>query len=287
MNGNNTLIRVPKHDTVRSVERALQVIELLDEHKFLGLEELHYLTRLPKATLSRLLHTLRQQGWLYRNLSDQRYHLSANRLYGQSTQRQGRYLVEQAAPLLQELSQRTGLVADISFFDGQHLHVLDSAIPPCLRKYYPRQRLKVGNEQCSWHHSAMGQACIGALNPTKLYRLVPYPAQTGEMSLTSVLHKVRQRGFGQRTEGYWEYSARLPFHIRAIALPIQIQQQVLGSMALHWPQHRASVEEIKQRHLADLRATVQRLQLALQPPALTSAKSMAALSLSYAKDFAL
>jgi len=44
--------------TVRSVERALQVIELLGEHDALGLEELHCLTHLPKATVSRLLHTL-------------------------------------------------------------------------------------------------------------------------------------------------------------------------------------------------------------------------------------
>ena len=44
--------------TVRSVERALAIVELLGEHQALGLEELHYLTRLPKATVSRMLLTL-------------------------------------------------------------------------------------------------------------------------------------------------------------------------------------------------------------------------------------
>jgi len=265
MDKHNTQHRGVKPATVRSVERALHIIELLGEHKFLGLEELHYLTQLPKATLSRLLHTLRQEGWLYRNLSDQRYHLSARRLYGQNNERQGRYLVEQAAPLLKELSQRTGLVADISFFDGHHLHVLDSAIPPCLRKYYPRQRLKIGSEQCSWRHSAMGQACVGALTPAKLHRLAG-DLPSGELSLAVLLQQVRRRGFGQRTEGHWEYSARLPFSIRAIALPVCNKQQVLGSIALHWPQHWASVEEVKQCYLADLQATVQHLQLALMLP---------------------
>jgi len=264
MSENNTPNRGTPPATVRSVERALHIVQLLGEHKFLGLEELHYLTDLPKATLSRLLHTLQQEGWLYRNLSDLRYHLSAGRLYGQNTERQGRYLVEHAAPLLKELSQRTGLVADISFFDGRYLHVLDSAIPVCLRKYYPRQRLKIGTEHCSWQHSAMGQACINALNPTKLHRLARHLPQS-EANLAALLQQVRRRGFGQRTEGYWEYSTRLPFHIRAIALPIQSQQQVLGSIALHWPQHRASVEEIKQCYLADLHATIQRLQLVLAP----------------------
>ncbi|WP_165678987.1 helix-turn-helix domain-containing protein, partial [Metapseudomonas otitidis] len=59
--------------TVRSVERALGILELLGAHDALGLEELHYLTGLPKATVSRLLHTLQEQGWLYRGLCDRRY----------------------------------------------------------------------------------------------------------------------------------------------------------------------------------------------------------------------
>ena len=40
--------------TVRSVERALAILDLLGQHQALGLEELHYLTELPKATVSRL-----------------------------------------------------------------------------------------------------------------------------------------------------------------------------------------------------------------------------------------
>lgn len=51
---------------VRSVERALAIVDLLGEHQALGLEELHYLTGLPKATASRMLATLQEQGWVYR-----------------------------------------------------------------------------------------------------------------------------------------------------------------------------------------------------------------------------
>ena len=73
--------------TVRSVERALAIVELLGEHQALGLEELHYLTRLPKATVSRMLLTLQEQGWVYRGLSDRRYRLRAQRLFGDTQQR--------------------------------------------------------------------------------------------------------------------------------------------------------------------------------------------------------
>ena len=67
--------------TVRSVERALAIVELLGEHQALGLEELHYLTCLPKATVSRMLLTLQEQGWVYRGLSDRRYRLRASPQY--------------------------------------------------------------------------------------------------------------------------------------------------------------------------------------------------------------
>ena len=71
---------------VRSVERALAIVDLLGEHQALGLEELHYLTALPKATVSRMLATLQEQGWVYRGLSDRRYRLCARRLFGDRTQ---------------------------------------------------------------------------------------------------------------------------------------------------------------------------------------------------------
>ena len=100
--------------TVRSVERALAIVELLGEHQALGLEELHYLTQLPKATVSRMLLTLQEQGWVYRGLSDRRYRLRARRLFGDTQQRFKRQVVESAAPWLLELSERTGLVVDLS-----------------------------------------------------------------------------------------------------------------------------------------------------------------------------
>ncbi|MGC3654891.1 helix-turn-helix domain-containing protein, partial [Pseudomonas aeruginosa] len=80
----------------------------------LGLEELHYLTELPKATVSRLLHTLQEQGWLYRGLTDRRYRLRSSRLYGDAAERFRCQVVERSAPLLVVLSERTRLVAALS-----------------------------------------------------------------------------------------------------------------------------------------------------------------------------
>ncbi len=147
--------------TVRSVERALAILDLLGQHQALGLEELHYLTELPKATVSRLLHTLLEQGWLYRGLTDRRYRLRSTDLWLRTREQ------------------------------------------------------------------AHGQ------------------------------------GYGERTEGHWEYPVRLPFLIRAVALPVRAQGRLLGSVALHWPRDQDCVERVRRRHLGTLADTVSQLQHAL------------------------
>ena len=246
---------------VRSVERALAIVELLGEHQALGLEELHYLTALPKATVSRMLATLQEQGWVYRGLSDRRYRLCARRLFGDRQQRFKRQLVERAAPLLLELSERTGLVADLSCFDGERLEVMESAIPQVLRKRYPNNCQIVGHH-ASLFHSAMGRACLKELATDEVQRLAAHE-RVGDEALLRDIEADAHKGFGQRTEGFWEYPVRLPFLIRAIALPVRAQGRLAGSIALHWPLDQAPVERVLSLHLNSLAAAVGEVQQAL------------------------
>ncbi|MCA4130363.1 helix-turn-helix domain-containing protein, partial [Pseudomonas aeruginosa] len=199
--------------TVRSVERALAILDLLGQHQALGLEELHYLTELPKATVSRLLHTLLEQGWLYRGLTDRRYRLRSTRLYGDAAERFRCQVVERSAPLLVELSERTGLVADLSILDGDRLLVAESSVPGVLRKRYPANRLVVG-QHASLFHSAMGKACLGELADSEVRRLARQH-QVDEDLWLRTREQAHGQGYGERTEGHWEYPVRLPFLIRA------------------------------------------------------------------------
>ncbi|TFY96108.1 IclR family transcriptional regulator [Pseudomonas nabeulensis] len=247
--------------TVRSVERALAIVELVGEHQALGLEELHYLTGLPKATVSRMLLTLQDQGWVYRGLSDRRYRLRAQRLFGDTQQRFKRQLVESAAPWLLELSERTGLVVDLSCFDGERLEVMESAIPGVLRKLYPNNCQIVG-QHASLFHSAMGKACLTQLPAEEVQRLAGCNQVAADEQYRACEQSLHQ-GFGQRTEGYWEYPVRLPFLIRAVALPVQANGRLVGSMALHWPMHQAPVERVLNLHMASLEQTVREVQRTL------------------------
>ena len=247
--------------SVRSVERALGVLELLEQHQALGLEELHYLTFLPKATLSRLLLTLQTQGWVYRGLSDRRYRVCARRLFDNPVQRARLQLVECAAPWLVQLSEHTGLVADLSCFDGERLEVMESAVSSALRRRYPRAVQVIG-QHASLFHSAMGQACLFELAEARACQLLASEGIAPE-AYYPARDVWRQRGFGQRTEGHWEYSVRLPFLIRALALPIRLDDVVVGSVGLHWPRDRTSVARVASLHLDRLAETICQIQRAL------------------------
>lgn len=239
---------------VRSVQRALAIIELLGEHEDLGLEELHYLTGLPKATVSRLLYTLQEQGWLYRSLTDRRYQLCARRLFGDSCTRLRRGLVEQSAPFLCDLSERTGLAVDLSYFDGNDLFVVETCIPQVLRNRYPLNRI-IACRSASLLLSAMGKACLGALGEDEMQRLARrHSVAVGD--LHQAHQQTHNQGFGQRTEGSWEYTVKLPFLIRAVALPVYCSERLVGSIALHWPSDHGSVEKIQRKHMGELAATV-------------------------------
>ena len=227
----------------------------------MGLEELHYLTALPKATVSRMIATLQAQGWVYRGLADRRYRLCARRLFGDRQLRFKRRLVESAAPMLLELSERTGLVADLSCFDGQRLEVMESAIPQVLRKRYPHTSQIVG-QHASLFHSAMGRACLGELAVDEVQRLAAHE-RLGDDGLLRDIEEQAHKGFGQRTEGYWEYPVRLPFLIRAIALPVHAEGRLVGSIALQWPLDQAPVERVSSLHLSSLATTVGEVQRAL------------------------
>ncbi|OII56261.1 IclR family transcriptional regulator [Pseudomonas putida] len=187
--------------------------------------------------------------------------MCARRLFGDRQLRFKRRLVEHAAPMLLELSERTGLVADLSCFDGERLEVMESAVPQVLRKRYPHTCQIVGHH-ASLFHSAMGRACLGELAVDEVQRLAAHE-RVGDETVLRDIEEEANKGFGQRTEGHWEYPVRLPFLIRAIALPVHAEGRLAGSIALHWPLDQAPVERVLNLHLNSLATTVGEVQRAL------------------------
>ena len=97
---------MPKSETMRGLERGLQVLGALETNPISSLHELHLATGISKPSLLRILHTLERFGLVSRRLGDGRYRASTN--LTRIPRRQVRYdrVAEAAAPVLDRLCQR-------------------------------------------------------------------------------------------------------------------------------------------------------------------------------------
>ncbi|MCR9215391.1 MAG: helix-turn-helix domain-containing protein, partial [Proteobacteria bacterium] len=113
--------------TIRALERGLQVVRLLEEHGRMTLQDLHFFSGLPKATLLRVLATLEDQGWTKRTLGDRSYRLSFDAVSMGSKILPDTELMELAAPILDQLCQRVFWPSDIAVFTGTTMQIMETS----------------------------------------------------------------------------------------------------------------------------------------------------------------
>ena len=92
--------------TIRALDRGLDVLRIIQESKAVNLNDLHLATRLPKATLLRILKTLVGSELIWQRIADGAYVPSYTfskraRVFDEET-----HLAEVAAPILADLCKR-------------------------------------------------------------------------------------------------------------------------------------------------------------------------------------
>jgi DNA-binding IclR family transcriptional regulator len=109
---------------LRSIGRALEVLDCFDGKAPLGLKEISERTDLPESTLFRVLTTLEKHGYLKQSV-DGTYQLSPKLRFG--------WLIEEAnalrlkvRPELERLANRFNETASLAYLYEDRIHVLDS-----------------------------------------------------------------------------------------------------------------------------------------------------------------
>ncbi len=113
-------------DTVQSVDRALNLLELLASYEDgLGLMELSHQANLTKSTVHRLLHTLIENGYVKQNEENGPYHLSFKmfRLGAQTVEKMD--ILKISRPYLQRLKDKFGEVIHLVIRDDQEIVYID------------------------------------------------------------------------------------------------------------------------------------------------------------------
>jgi len=121
---------------VTSIDRTLTIFEVLSHSKKgLSNSEVSRKLRLPKSTISYILRTLRQRGYLYKDDRLGKYHLTAKLLSVGSQALRGIGLHDVAVPILQEVVDKTGLAGHLAILDGSEAVYIEKIDKPCVSHY--------------------------------------------------------------------------------------------------------------------------------------------------------
>jgi DNA-binding IclR family transcriptional regulator len=109
---------------LRSIGRALEVLDCFDGKAPLALKEIGVSTGLPESTLFRVLLTLEKHGYL-KQAVDGTYQLAPKLRFGWLVE-QGNILRDKVHPVLERLAQRFNETASMAYLYDDRIQVLDS-----------------------------------------------------------------------------------------------------------------------------------------------------------------
>ncbi|MNH86866.1 Transcriptional regulator KdgR [compost metagenome] len=227
--------------SINSIEKALDVIEVLSEHDSLSLIELVELVNQPKSSLYRIILTLEKRGFISRSDEDGKYCLGFKQLVITKN-------------LLDRSSLRTAALAEMhklveTYGDTVNLCVISNDevlyVEIIEGTYALRMSDKVGSK-APFHATATGKTLAAYLPAEEVKRMIldkglpaytPYTLQD-EASLLQELVKVKEQGYAVDYEEIVQGA-------RCIAAPIFNRfGKVEGAISLSGAQHRFPDERI-------------------------------------------
>lgn len=185
-------------ELVQVIERALIALRHLAEHQELGVTDLAKRVGIDKSTMHRILSTLCQHGYVYRNPLTRRYTLGAELFHLGRAFLRCNGLAHAVRPALERLADRTGDTALLAIYDRGTALVLDriegvDRVPTMA---------EVGG-RFPIHGAATGKVLLAYLPPDELEHLVSQvgltpvtPSTITDLTVLSAhLAEVRSQGY--------------------------------------------------------------------------------------------
>jgi IclR family mhp operon transcriptional activator len=224
--------RSKNSDSVRAVERAIDLLEALNRNPLSTLGELHRRTGIPKSSLVRLLRALESEGLVAQSSS-----YSAYRLLGRVTSLSSGFpkqplIVDLAEDAMIDFTKREGWPLALALFDEDAMVVRASTIP-----YTSFALVQSSLEiRLSLVGYALGQAYLAYLSPGEQKRLLDIARRSADpedaasrdfRGIKQLLAQVRERGYALRNRLFHSQSS-------TIAVPVYENGRVAASLGLTW-----------------------------------------------------
>lgn len=259
-------------DSVRSVERAIEVLEALNRRPLSTLRYLHEETGLPKPSLVRLLRTLEAEGLVAQTSSYSAYRL----LSGVKSLSQGFTheppIVPVAEKLMIEFTEREGWPLALGLFDRDAMVVRASSIP-----YTALATVQSSlNVRLNLVDYAIGRAFLAHCSPSEQKYLLecvgprrdPEDEQLrDEESIAAMLKQVRDRGYAIRDAFIWPSSS-------TFAVPIFEGSRVVASLGLTWLNAAMPVQKALDQYVPRLRAMAKAISRGLSDGTASKARTV-------------
>ncbi|WP_323764116.1 HTH-type transcriptional regulator BhcR [Marinovum sp.] len=229
-------------NTIKSLDRAMEVFEYLSEAQGKTLTALAAETAQSNATVYRILVTLQGRGLVEFEAEDQTWHIGPRAFVIGARFLRRTSLVDRARPILRRLMEDTGETANLGVEqEGAVLFLSQVETHANIRAFFPPGTLS------PMHSSGIGKALLAKMDDRRLDRFLASAKLevftlhtiTTHEALKSDLRAVRERGFSIDNE-------EKNIGMRCIAAPVfDVNGEAVAGLSVSGPTSRVSEDEIK------------------------------------------
>lgn len=261
MNDANEITTVEKdRQVVTALARGLSVLRCFRQgDRFLGNQEIAERAGLPKATVSRLTHTLTVLGYLNHSKRFNQYSLGAAVLSLGYSMLGNMDILKSARPMMQELADNAEASVSLAARDGLHMVYLENCVA---RANMITLRIDVG-ARTRIANTAMGRALLCGLPEEEradLVALIHQATPKGEWS--RIKEGIDQGNIDYQEKGFCFSLGDWRENVNSIAVPlIQADRSVLA-INCGGPAWQLSAEKLEQEigpRLVDIRRQLENL----------------------------
>lgn len=230
-----------EQNTIKSLDRAMQVFEYLSEAQGKPLTTLAEETGQSPATVYRILVTLEGRGLVEFDPRDQVWHIGAQAFVIGARYLRRTSLVDRARPIMRKLMEDTGETANLGIEkEGLVLFLSQVETHASIRAFFPPGTLS------AMHASGIGKALLAHMDDDRLQRLLRSTqleafterSITDHTALQKDLHSIRARGFAVDNE---EKNTGM----RCIAAPVfDMNGEAVAGISVSGPISRVSENQI-------------------------------------------
>jgi len=246
--------------TINALQRGLEVLVAIESSSAATLTELYRQTGIPKASLQRILKTLRESSWIERNEQESRYVRSAAPGTSDSQLTWRAQVSSLCAPLRSALQRRIPWPLDIGVRDGSCMLILDA--------HRPSNGLSVNYRVLGFRPhmliSSLGRCYVAHCTDRERQSIITTLARSTSAfdqlakepeAIKRLIAEGRRLGFATRMQSAIDTDS--PENFGAIAVPIFSGDKLVACLSCSWLPRVTPEAEIVNTYLASIRMTAE------------------------------